>query len=78
VEPVDDTSSVDWHWVVILTVVVIVLIANVFLSEFVADHLLGPLAAPFIGIWRRLEERRRQRALRKLPPGIPPPPPPIR
>lgn len=65
---------------VILGVLVVMLLAAwISFNLGVGEQFLQPFVAflgyPVIRLVRRIEANRRERSIRKLPPGIPPPPP---
>jgi len=59
-------------------VLLVLVLAFVALQLGIGEQFLEPIIAllgkPFILVSRRINEARRERAIRKLPPDIPPPP----
>jgi hypothetical protein len=73
-------TDVDVVISVVLGVLVVMLLAAwISLNLGVGEQFFQPLVAflgyPVIWLVRRIEARRRERRIRKLPPNIPPPPP---
>ena len=65
---------------VVLGVIVLVVLAVLVLTWLgVGDQFLNPVIGvvgrPVVWLSRRINAARRERAIRKLPPGVPPPPP---
>jgi hypothetical protein len=61
--------------VAVLVVLAILIMSALGVGEQFLDPIVGVLGAPVIRLSQRINTARRERALRKLPPGVPPPPP---
>jgi hypothetical protein len=56
-------------------VLVVWVMSTVGIGEHILNPLIGLFGAPFIRLSRSVNNARRERSIKKLPPGVPPPPP---
>ena len=61
--------------VVALIILVVWIVSALGIAQQFLEPLVGLFGAPFLRLSRKINDARRERSIKKLPPDVPPPPP---